>query len=141
MGNTLAERIESEKRGHGRGRGLVRADWRPKHRSSSLAVCGPRGEEGKKRAELGSGGVGRDRAQDCATDPEDAKSGSDSNAMESGGLRRRSSEWTDWGWNGTHIRVSVPRVESTEYERDRFSRVGRCKMFQERKLSIAFYMF
>ena len=40
MGDTLAAGSDGKKRGHGRRRGLVRADWRPQHSPSPVAVCG-----------------------------------------------------------------------------------------------------
>ena len=65
---------------------MVRADWRPKHRASSMAVCKPGGEEGEARDELGSGGVGRNGAQDGSAHPDHEESGAGSHAVESGGL-------------------------------------------------------
>ncbi len=46
VGDSLAARAEGSPRGHGRSRGVVRADWGAEHCASSVAVCRSRREEG-----------------------------------------------------------------------------------------------
>lgn len=58
MGNPLAAGTEGEERGHGRGGGVVRANRRPEHRTSSMAIRESGGEEGEEGNELGGGGMG-----------------------------------------------------------------------------------
>lgn len=82
MGNTLETRAQGQERSHGRGRCMVRSDWRFEHCASSLAVCRSRGTEEKTRDELGGGGMGGNGAQDGAVDREDEKSDTNTNAVE-----------------------------------------------------------
>lgn len=88
MGNPLATGTESEERGHGRGGGVVRADRRPEHRASPVAIREPGGEESEEGDELGGRRVGRHGAQDGPADPEDEVADTDSDALESGCVRR-----------------------------------------------------
>ncbi len=62
---------------------MVRADWGSEYGASSLAICQLGGTEGKEGDELGSRGVGRHGAQDCAADSEDEQPDIDTHAMES----------------------------------------------------------
>lgn len=70
---------------------MVRADWRPEYSASSVAICGPGGEEGEEGDELGGGRVGRYGAQDRAADSEDEVEDPDSNALESCCIRGKGS--------------------------------------------------
>lgn len=82
MGNTLETRAQGQEGSHGRGRCMVRSDWRFEYCASSLAICRSRGTEETTRDELGGGRMGGNGAQDGAVDREDEKSDTDTNALE-----------------------------------------------------------
>ena len=65
---------------------MVRSDRRSQYGTSFVAVRRFGGKESEERDELGSGGMGRYSAQDCAFDSVDEESDTDSNALESGSL-------------------------------------------------------
>ena len=71
MGDPLAEGSESQKGSDGGSRSVVCANWRAEHGASSLAICRLGGKKGEEGNELGSGGMGGHRAQDCAVDSDD----------------------------------------------------------------------
>lgn len=93
MGNPLATGTEGEERGYGGSGGMVCAGWRLEHRTSSVAIRGSGGEEGKEGDELGGGRVGRHGAQDRAAHSEDEVEDTDSDALESCCIRGLGGKW------------------------------------------------
>lgn len=102
MGNALAAGLGGKERGHGRSWGVVCADWGSEHSASPLAIREFGRAEGEERNVLGSGGVGRYGAQDCAVDSVDEVEDSGSYALESCGLGGRDTE-TQRGWQSCRV--------------------------------------